>query len=316
VNSLQGDDQGAIVITGATGWVGRTVIDQLHREWPEANLQRRLRAFSSQAGLLPLGHGQEVPLQPLVDLPRLAEQEPISALIHCAFLTPDRLAELGPQSFVDTNRAITDQVCAALRLNPEIRVVTFSSGAARLMEERGPTPTPATALYGELKLEEERRVSALATTLVLRIYALTGRHIRHPRRYALGDFLHHALAGEPIVIQSKRPVIRGYGHADAIAGLAIRWVLSSQPPPPSPLATVSHTLELVELAETIAKIYGQPAPVVPVRSEAEGDLYTAPKDDFLEALRLHDLPCLSLEDQIRDTANGYRARERRREERL
>jgi nucleoside-diphosphate-sugar epimerase len=303
LNSLQGDDLGAIVVTGATGWVGRTVIDQLHQELTEADVQRRLRGFSSQAGLLPVAHGPQVTLQPLMDLPRLAEREPISALIHCAFLTPDRLADLGPQTFADTNRAISDQVCAALGQNPEIRVVTFSSGAAGLMEGVG--AAPATALYGELKLEEERRLSALAATLVLRIYALTGRHIRHPRRYALGDFLHRALAGEPIAIQSKRPVIRGYGHADAIAGLAIRWVLSPQPAPCNPIPTVSHTLELVELAETIAKIYGQPPPVVPFRSEAEADRYTAPKDDFLKALRLHDLPCLSLEDQIRDTAKAF-----------
>lgn len=305
MNSLQADEQGAIVVTGATGWVGRTVIDQLYRELTEADVQRRLRAFSSQAGLLPVANGPAVTLQPLTDLPMLAEREPISALIHCAFLTPDRLVNLGPQTFAHTNRAISDQVCAALGQNPEIRVVTFSSGAAGLMEGVGASPAPATALYGELKLEEERRLGAHASTLVLRIYALTGRHIRHPRRYALGDFLHRALAGEPIAIQSKRPVIRGYGHADAIAGLAIRWVLSPQPAPCKPIATVSHTLELVELAESIAKIYGQPPPVVPIRSEAEGDRYTAAKDDFLEALRLHNLPCLSLEDQIRDTAKAF-----------
>lgn len=300
------NEEGAIVVTGATGWVGRTVIDLLHQEVPEASLRRRLRSFSSQAGLLPLSHGPKVPLHPLVDLPRLVEREPISALIHCAFLTPDRLADLGPQAYAETNRAISDQVCAALRLNPGIRVVTFSSGAAGLMEGGGRAPAPATALYGELKLEEERRVSAIAATLVLRIYALTGRHIRHPRRYALGDFLHQALSGQPIAIRSTRPVIRGYGHADAIAGLAIRWSLSCQPAPCSPIATVCHTLELVELAEIIARMYGQPAPLVPARTEADdGDRYTAPMDDFLDALRQHHLPCLSLEGQIRDTAKAF-----------
>lgn len=304
MNTLQ-DQEGAIVVTGATGWVGRTVIDLLHQELPEADLRRRLRTYSSQAGLLPMAQGPTLPLQPLVELPRLVEREPISALIHCAFLTPDRLADLGPQAYAQANRAISDQVCAALRRNPDIRVVTFSSGAAGLVEGGGAAPAAATALYGELKLEEERRLSALAATLVLRIYALTGRHIRHPRRYALGDFLHQALAGEPIAIQSTRPVIRGYGHADAIAGLAIRWGFSNQPAPLSPIATVSHTLELVELAETIAKIYGQPAPLVPSRTEADGDPYTAPMDDFLGALGQHQLACLSLEDQIRDTAKAF-----------
>ena len=130
-------------------------------------------------------------------------------------------------------------------------------------------------------------------------------HIRHPRRYAIGDFLHQALAGQPIALQSKRPVIRGYGHADAIAGLASRWLFSSQPAPAQAIATVSHTVELVELAQTIAKLYGQPPPLVPARDETEGDAYTAPMDDFLEALRRRDVPCLSLEDQIRDTAQAF-----------
>lgn len=309
MNALPKDDPGLIVVTGATGWVGRTVIDQLHQDLSESTLKRRLRAFSSRSRLLTLPNGGMVPIQPLVDLPRMAERERISALIHCAFLTPDRLAFMSAQTFVERNRAISHQVCAALKLNPGIRLVTFSSGAAGLMEGRA-SPAPGKALYGQLKLEEEQRMRALATTLVLRIYALTGRHIRQPRRYAIGDFLHHALHGQPITLQRKRPVIRGYGHADAIAGLAIRWILSPQAAPSSPIATVSHTLELEELARTIARMYGQPTPLVPIQSESEGDHYTAPVAGFLAALKRHHLPCLSMEDQIRDTAKAFGSRGR------
>jgi hypothetical protein len=65
-------------------------------------------------------------------------------------------------------------------------------------------------LYGHLKLEEERILMSIAPTLVLRIYALSGRYMRDPRRYALGDFIYQALHEGPVVVKSQSRVVRGY----------------------------------------------------------------------------------------------------------
>jgi nucleoside-diphosphate-sugar epimerase len=291
---------GSIVVTGATGWVGRTVMEHLLQTLPP----QRLRAFASREGAFTLPDGQQVPLLPLGDLPSMATSEPIAALLHCAFLTPDRVADLGAHSFADTNRAISQLVGAALERSPGTRVVSVSSGAAALMEVGGASLSEATALYGQLKLEEESLLSSLAPTLVLRIYALSGRHMRDPRRYALGDFLQQALSGLPITIQSTRQVIRSYGHADAIAALALRWLADHRPPPSRPLATVSHTVDLLTLAETIAALYGQPSPKAPVEWEGVPDAYIASEDGFREALSAYQLKTCSLAEQIRDTAKA------------
>ena len=295
---------GPIIVTGASGWVGRTILDQLAQLLPQEELHTRLRAFSSQAGLIHLADGQSIATQPLTSLPALAEQESCSFLLHAAFLTPDRCEELGRETYTAINRSITQLVESAIRASPRVRVVHFSSGAAAFVETNRNVSSPSTQIYGALKLEEERRLQAIAPTLVLRIYALSGRHIRDPRRYALGDFIGQALQGRPIQVQSQNPVVRGYVHAGCLAELATRWVLSSLSPPPDAVNAVTHEINLVDLARCIAAVLGNHSVRVPEQITQGASIYTASPSRFLDMLRLLEVETPSLEYQILDTARA------------
>lgn len=301
-------NQGTIVVTGASGWVGRTVLDKLTELLGATQVQQRVRAFGSHAGSLTLFNGQEVLLQALEELPLLGANKPIDFLLHCAFLTPDHYASLGHNAYESINNRITDLVANTIdQCNSAPRVVTFSSGAARLIEQQNQKPlSPAVTLYGKLKRQEELRLQSLAQTLVLRIYALTGRYIRDPRRYALGDFLHCIDQAKPIRFLSERPVIRGYGHADDIAELAIQWLLCTADLPPSrPISTVSHSIELRQLAAMICQIYNQPQPFSASFTELEPDIYTDTTLPYLDILSRYAVKVASMEDQIKDTAKAF-----------
>lgn len=307
------DPPGLLVISGATGWVGRTAVHELQRRLPPALFARHVRLFASRAGSLVLpgssgAAGEMLPVHPLSSLGDLAATEPIAAVLHAAFLTRDRLATLGQDTYVNTNRLITRQVADALRLSPSARVVVISSGAAAAHDHAddragGIAHDP----YGVLKREEEQVLTDLAPGLVLRLYALSGRFIREPDRFALGDFLGTALRGEAIRVRSPRPVLRSYGHAGDITALAWRWLLDGASPPALPVAAVNLEIDLLSLAERIRELYDLPPVVADVTPDAPPDRYVADPQPFLEALARYGLSPSSLDQQLRDTAAGLMA---------
>lgn len=298
--------EGLIAVTGATGWVGRTLIEELQRVISPEEFKIRVIPFASREGRLALSDDTYLRIRPLEALPELAVREPLSALIHCAFLTPDRLHALGEETFISMNRKITALASKALEARPTARVVEISSGAATMVEngldEVVSPPSTAHQLYGALKLDEERRLSSIAPSLILRVYALTGHWMREPKKYALGDFLVQAAAGKRITIRAPHPVIRSYGNASDIAELALHWLLSGDTPPTKAIPAVNSTVSLEELALMVSTHFHLPAPIADVDSSLPMDMYCANASDYTELARTYGVKLKPLDRQIVDSA--------------
>jgi nucleoside-diphosphate-sugar epimerase len=217
--------EGSIIVTGASGWMGQTLLENLFEVLGASTFYERVIAFASKDIDAKIGRAETIKLHSLSKLPKLAEESKPDLIIHAAFLTPDYAKAHGRAKFIQINRKITGLVCKAAKNSPNSRLVEISSGAAETSSETIDNPNKTNLsdqqLYGFLKKEEEEKLSLLAPTLILRIFALSGKHIKDPKKYALGDFLLAHAKGQPIVIQSKTPVIRGYGHAGDISKLAI-----------------------------------------------------------------------------------------------
>jgi nucleoside-diphosphate-sugar epimerase len=303
---------GLLVVTGATGWFGRTALHELQRWLGPELFSKRVRPFASRPRTIAStgfvdGVERAIPVAPLSELPDFAEREPIKALLHTAFLTREYVERVGVETYISVNRGITDLVCRSLEAAPSARVVLISSGAAAALDdvaclEEHLHPDP----YGVLKTEEERRLSEIAQTLVLRAYAVSGRFMRDPEQFALGDFLLRALGGLPIVIKSPMPVFRGYGHAGDMVNLAFRWLWSEQLPPAHPIAAVSQEVELLELATLISSLYDLPPPSRVIDSSRAANRYSADPMPYNNMLRALGIVCQSLEHQIFDTAFGLK----------
>ncbi|MEI8251500.1 MAG: NAD(P)-dependent oxidoreductase [Synechococcus sp. ELA057] len=299
-----------VVVTGASGWVGRSALHELQRLLPVERFQRSVIACASRSGeIVSTGYPPEqqiaVKLQPLSALPEMVQGKTI-LLIHAAFLTRDRLASVGLEAYVATNRWITQTVGTAFRQAASARAIEISSGAAAaalphqdLPVEQAPDP------YGILKLQEEQHLARCAPTQVLRVYALTGRFMRDPALFALGDFLNCALSGLPIRIRSRRPVIRGYGHAADIVRSALLW-LTGDAVVADPIATCSEEIALSELAGVIASLFNLPAPEMEMDPDLAPDFYGSATEPFRQFLGSLGLSALDLREQILDTAEGLR----------
>lgn len=298
--------KGSIVVTGATGWMGLTVIQELYRILPRSEARARIHPFASQQSSIRVDPETLITAEPLRNLSLLAKEGSIAIIIHCAFLTPDKLSAMGVEQFISVNQAITREICYALELNPKARVVSMSSGAAGDAPERlNTTEASAKEVYGWLKLDEEHRLRELAATLVLRIFALTGRNMRNPRQYALGDFIYQALIDKQIIVNCTRKTVRGYGPAGEIARLAVLWAMSQEPAPKQPISTVSHIIELTELAKMVALRISVGRPVNSLEADLPVDTYIADPGDFLMILKRFRIICPSLERQIDKTRLAF-----------
>ncbi len=305
-----GRDDGILVVTGATGWVGRTAVHELQRLLSPEQFLSRVRLFASRSGsILSSSYAELVPFRipvfPLKDLPALSSSEALQAVLHTAFLTRDRVGQVGQQDYVDTNRWITSQVASALTAAPDARAVVISSGAAAVHDHDSGRDLVADP-YGVLKWEEEQMLSSLLpTSLVLRLYALSGQFIREPSRFALGDFLLKAIRKESIRLDSANPVLRSYANAGDITAFAWRWLLNGNVKNSSKvLAATSCTTNLFDLASLITRLYDLPSMQSKMDPAAAPNSYTADSDPFVAAMHDHDLLPMSMEQQVIDTFNG------------
>lgn len=300
---------GPLLLTGAGGWFGTTALHIFEQVYGPEALRQHVITFASSPRLIDFGspHGpvQARDLRELLDVP-----DP-SGLLHLAFLTRDRVDEVGQDEYVTTNRSITAQVAALLRAHPTLPVVTTSSGAAAALDdaEHDLEGNP----YATLKQEEEallRHEAPSRMAVVFRVYAASGRFIRGAERFALGDFLLQALSRQRLRILSSAPVERSYVHVGTLMELA--WCLLMAPDPPGFQAfdACSDHLSLLELANRISEQEGLPSPEHSIDPSLPPNRYCGQSSAFLAKLSERGLVPLSMDEQIADTRLGLASTKR------
>ena len=177
---------------------------------PKEDFNQRVIAFGSSSYNIESTNYKydklTIPIYPLSEIGKWTEGRNVS-LIHTAFLTKDRIEKYGMKDFIQVNKEITNIVVESLRTCKSSRVVHISSGAAKAEEgEHRVSKNLGHNQYGVLKLEEEKKLMSSTMTQSFRLYALTGKFIREPRKYAIGDLLVRAIANKPLEIKAKYPV--------------------------------------------------------------------------------------------------------------
>lgn len=294
--------EGQYLLTGASGWFGRTALWEYERSHGPEALRRDVVAFASTAKEIDFGSAYgPMPALPLAAI--TAIRKPLG-LIHLAFLTRDQLQHLEVQRYIAINRAISDQIERLLEQHANLPIITTSSGAAAALENEAQDLLQNP--YGVLKQEEEalwQRHAQDRMALVFRVYAASGRFLKSPKLFALGDFVEKALNGQAIEIKSRRPVLRSYVHVGTLMQLA--WALLRQPLESGfqQIDACTESLSLLELAEIVSKIWHLPAPVHEIDHNLNPDSYVADCTPFLSLLQRYHLSSPDLEAQLLETAS-------------
>ena len=291
------------LLTGAGGWFGKTALHEYEQGYGPEALREEVIAFASKSKWIDFGsaHG---PIQAL-DLRDIQSIEAPTGLLHLAFLTRDRIGEVGLNAYIETNRAITAAVRAVLQANPTIPAITTSSGAAAALD--GLPANLEANPYASLKQEEEalwQKEAKHRMAVVFRVYAASGRMMAGPERFALGDFLLQALQGKQLQIKAGHRVVRSYGHVGSL--MQLNWAMLKQPKPNGfyGVDACGDCIDLLELAQAISDAFGLQAPSHTINPELPVDRYVGNGETFRQLLEDYRLVHPTLEQQIADTLAG------------
>ena len=144
-------DYDRVVVTGASGWVGRNAVDvltgSLGDRFADAVVLSTSRPHEvlTAAGL--------IATLPTADLLGLASG-PRTLIVHCGFPTQDQVEVMGEQPYVDAITRLRVAMQYVIERLGAVDMVYISSGAATNVA-RGAQVAHRTQVYGQAKLDDE-----------------------------------------------------------------------------------------------------------------------------------------------------------------
>lgn len=289
---------GRILITGATGWVGRETISLLQGIFGK-EFDHRVTLAGSRDSTIVL-NGQTHHVRKLFDI---NPDEHFDTVIHLAFLTQEKANILGTEDFARLNREISDFVYTLSRQSHAGQVLVASSGAAD-PKVLSTFNDPAKRVYGELKRESEElfaQVRSHAKVEICRIWSISGSHFLTPTKYALGNFIEQAKSTGNIHLANSAAVRRAYIDAGEMMGVLLLDLLKG---PGQLISSGGFETTLQDLARLVLDEINPSGEVfLPEQTHGhEEDIYTPDVKPFNALATKFGVALSDLSDQIKTTA--------------
>lgn len=280
------------VVTGASGWLGRTLVGMLQ---------------SSNVDLFLLGSrsrredffGTSLKVNEF-NLDEIREFAP-TALFDLGFVTREHTIELGLDRYLDVNNLLIERALRIFEL-PSVNYGLFtSSGAAvppHFIDTMGYENNP----YGFLKRKTESLVREASKMLnkramVIRPWSLSGPLNAKTDSFAFSSFINQSSQGI-IIVRSQREVIRRYISADDFLSVSTSLLFGNHDFT-SPFDSGGELISALALAQSIAE-----ASSIPIEVESnvdpglEADSYFSDNSAWLKACKVLDYVPETLKEQI------------------
>lgn len=241
-----------VLITGANGWFGKTALAMtLRSELP-------FLATGSKDSTLQIDNVNISVMEQ--GIPLIESFQP-TVVIDCAFLTRERLSEVGHDKYISINQQLIEDSISIAKLSSVRKYLGFSSGAtvhlAGLKDfslEENP--------YGALKRVFESRISRLSGELetdisVARVWSVTGTYSTKPGTFAISDLIRQARSGR-IIIRAPHPVFRRYCAIEDVLAIGLQ---NHETFSPTIFDSGGELVELQELAEVIRAVVNPDAKI-------------------------------------------------------
>jgi len=273
-----------ILVTGSRGWLGRVSVNLLQAQMPDYEI------FS-------LSNGGKFDFWTF-DFEKIN----VVGVVHLAFLTRDKILEIGKEKYAEMNNLIIRRAREIIYLSCPKWVVTVSSGA---VHEDLPNSN-----YGELKLHEEETLLQVCqeknSSLVIgRLWGATGSQMPINRNYAISDFICQAIESNQICVNSGAEVWRRYVDAEQFMEVLIR---QSQTGHSQVLDSGGTLVEIGELATLISTEFSNVPVTRRERTLSDSDNnYFSKNENFERIAAGYGIKLLSMCEQVQETIRGHRA---------
>ena len=232
-------------------------------------------------------------------------------IVHLAYLTRDRLAELGWSRYVAENVGLSARIVDLLALPTVRALVHTSSGAvAGLTAVDGAAGNRAALRAPEAHRRAPLRGRVRPARARLRDLPRlvgSGPHVVEPHKYAFSDLILQALSGSDVTVRSANRVYRRYVDAGELMEVALRLGLAGRT---VVFDSGGTRIEIGELATEIVDEIGVEGKRVHRKESGAvepDDEYAADDAQFLELASKVGVEITDLKGQILRTTEGLQS---------
>jgi nucleoside-diphosphate-sugar epimerase len=294
-------DEERILILGATGWFGRTLTEML------SDGRQEVMYVGSYPRVLKVNGASINVVAYESDLIRGFRP---TMVVDFAFLTREKVAQLGLADFLKANEGLTHQLLEAAAL-PSVKKVLFTSSGAAVYPSGGQPKIYERDPYGYLKYQQESAMRHFAartnkSVLCLRPWSVSGHFVGRPMEYAFSSLIIQALRGE-VRLQSMRPVFRRYCAVDDMLAVAFAMWPDPQADKFRILESGGELHDLVGLAEMVVDLAGNRSKIShSIDSYAEPDRYYSDNSSWTSRCDAAGYIAKDLKTQILESLAYYK----------
>ena len=281
-----------LVITGATGWLGRTLVGMLLGSKVDLFLVGSHERFEKFFGTSLKVN--EFNLEVIRDFAP-------TAIFDFGFVTREYILDLGLERYLEVNTSLIERALRVFEL-PSVNLGLFTSSGAAVAPHFNENMAYVDNPYGFLKRKTENLVGEASRklnkrALVIRPWSLSGPLTEKTDSFAFSSFIHQSSQGK-ITVRSQREVFRRYISADDFLSVSTS-LLFGHHDLTSPFDSGGDLISAQALANSIAD-----ASSIPVQVDAnvdpglDADSYFSDNVVWLKACEVLGYVPETLEEQI------------------
>lgn len=243
------------IITGASGWIGKALLEQLYLSLG-ADFSQRVFPISVSSKTIELRDGIAVKTY---DYNHDFPQNKKYIIFHLAFLTKDKLTSHSEEEFLAQNQKIRSNITKIIDDVKPHALFYSSSGAVYSQSDQ----------YGIEKLDDEKYFTKLAEKngfeiIIPRIFNIAGPYINKVNLYALSDFIMQSKLNKTIKISAKIKVLRSYIHIADLLKICFSWILDENKKERKIIFDTANydELEMADLADLVAKVMNNSTQII------------------------------------------------------
>jgi nucleoside-diphosphate-sugar epimerase len=279
-----------VLITGASGWFGRTATLIIE----ETKIPMYLTGSYSRT-IQYLGNTFEVNKWNLQEIKKFQP----TVVIDCAYLTREHAESTSLEEYTAINRELLDRIIEISKWSSVRKIISFSSGAAYPYVSGAANKGIVEDPYGFLKYEAEVRLTNEIDMInnkicIPRVWSVSGSLVTKIQGFAFSDLISQARSGR-IVVNSNQKVLRRYCAIEEVVALAINDSSAQDPI----FDTGGESIEIRDLAKRVCLAVNPNAVIVqsePVNNESNE--YQSSNLDWIARCSEFDFEPMTLNEQI------------------